>query len=258
MDKKRMVLATRDSEKFQGVVRAAAAQLVSHEFISGANYVTTPLMYASGGYVVIRVEQASDDFFVSDFGAGFEEAQLINGEQIYRNVAKSVAESNGVGFDSYAFFILKVTADQLPGAIATVANSSQEAVNITSMKVSERKHRDDNSVLFDRLATVFGRRSIAKDAHIVGASNTEWHVSSLVTVNSRQVAFEAVSKHPNSVVHAAAKFSDIARINKAPGRVAVVVNKKSLGTYLGVLSHNANVVERRSEDRVFHRLMDFA
>lgn len=253
-----MVVATKDSERFQKVVRAAAAQLVSHELISGANYVTTPLMYASGGYVVIRVEQASDEFFVSDFGAGFEEAQLINGEHIYRNVARSVAEANGVGFDSYAFFVLKVTAEQLPGAIATVANSSQEAVNITSMKVSERKHRDDNSMLFDRLAGVFGRKSIARDAHIVGASNTEWHVSSLVTVNSREVAFEAVSKHPNSVVHAAAKFSDIARIKKAPGRVAVVARKKSLGTYLGVLSHNASVVEQSSQDSVFQRLMEVA
>ena len=253
-----MVVRVKEHERFQEVVRSAASQLVSCDLISGATYVTTPLMYSSGSYVVVRVEQAADEYFVSDFGAGHEEAQLINGEHIFRKVSAGVAEANGVGFDSYAFFVLKVSAAQLPGAIATIANSSQEAVNITAMKVSERKHKDDNSVLFDRLSDVFGRKSIARDAHIVGASNTEWHVSSLVTVESRQVAFEAVSKHPNSVVHAAAKFSDIARIKRAPGRVAVVPNKNALGTYLGVLSHNASVIERRSDDSVFHRLMEAA
>ncbi|RNF33976.1 hypothetical protein [Paracoccus methylarcula] len=253
-----MTVKTRDSNTFQDVVRAAASQLVSHELISGGHYVTTPLMYASGGYVVIRVEQAGDEFLVSDFGAGHEEASLINGETIFKKVARSIAEANGVQFDSYSFFVLRVSKEQLPGAIATIANSSQEAVNITAMKVSERKHRDDNTILYERLSSVFGRASIARDAHILGASNTEWHVSSLVTVQNHSVAFEAVSKHPNSIVHAAAKFSDIARINDAPGRVAVVSNKKALGTYLGVLAHNANVIERRVDDQVYQNLLEAA
>ena len=224
----------------------------------GDHYVRTPLMYASGAYVVIRVGNAGDEYLVSDFGAGHEEASLMGGGRTYKSVAKSVAEANGVGFDSYSFFVLKVSRDQLPDAIATIANSSQEAVNITALKVSERKHRDDNVILYDRLTTVFGRKSIARDAHIVGASNTKWHVSSLVTNQRQQVAFEAVSKHPNSVVHAAAKFSDIARIKRAPVRVAVVSNKKALGTYLGVLAHNANVIERNVDDRVFQSFLEAA
>lgn len=250
-----MVVSVGDSESFQEVVRAATMQLVSHEAIGGAHYVTTPLMYASGGYVVVRVERSAGEFFVSDFGAGHEEAQLINGETIYRNIARGIADANGIGFDSYAFFVVQVRQDQLAGAIGAVANSSQEAVNLTSLKVSERRHREADAALYDRLSHVFGRANIARDAHIVGASNTEWHVSSLVTIERRQVVFEPVSKHPNSVVHAAAKFSDISRINHAPGRVAVVSSKKALGTYLGVLSHNASVIERRVDDRVYQRLL---
>ncbi|WP_299720065.1 hypothetical protein [uncultured Tateyamaria sp.] len=253
-----MIVKAQDSEGFQDVVRSAAAQLVSCDLIAGAHYVRTPLMYASGGYVVVRVESAGGDYLVSDFGAGHEEASLMGGSRIYMKVARDVAEANGVGFDNYSLFVLKVSREQLPGAIATIANSSQEAVNITSLKVSEAKARDNNSLLYDRLAGVFGRDSIAKDAHIVGASNTEWHVASLVTIQRRQVVFEAVSKHPNSVVHAAAKFGDIARINRAPGRVAVVNSKKALGTYLGVLSHNASVIERQVDDRVYHSFLEAA
>ena len=253
-----MSARTKETKVFQEVVRDAAAQLVSCDLISGAQLVRTPLMYASGGYVVVRVEAAGGEYLVTDFGTGHEEASLMGGSRIYTGVAKEIADAYGVGFDSYSFFVLKVSREQLPGAIATVANSSQEAVNITSLKVSEAKSRDNNALLYERLSGVFGRDSIARDAHIVGASNTEWHIASLVTIERRQVAFEAVSKHPNSVVHAAAKFGDIARIKRAPRRVAVVSSKKALGTYLGVLSHNASVIERKVDDRVYHSFIEAA
>ncbi len=247
-----------DSQRYQEVVRSAAQQLVAIEHVPNGTYVRTPLLYASGSYVVIRVDSGGGEFFVSDFGAGFEEAQLLGAATTYKRIAKSVAEANGVGFDSFAFFAMTVSESQLPGAIAAIANCSQEAVNITSMRVSERVLRDDNEELYERLRDIFSLNAIAKDAHIIGASNTEWHVASLVTIQQKQVAFEAVSKHPHSVVYAAAKFGDIARLPNAPGRVAVVASKKTLGTYLGVLSHNANVIERKVEDRIYHRLLESA
>ena len=128
-----------DSERLQDVVQSAAAQLVSCDLIAGAHYVRTPLMYATGDYVVVRVESAGEDYLVSDFGAGHEEASLMGGSRIYMKVARDVAEANGVAFNNYSLFVLKVSREQLPGAIATVANSSQEAVNITSLNVSETK-----------------------------------------------------------------------------------------------------------------------
>ena len=132
-----MAVATKDSKSFQDVVRDAAAQLVSLDVHSGGHYVTTPLMYASGGFVVVRVEPASDKFFVSDFGSGFEEAQLIGEEATFKKVARAVAEANGIGFDPFAFFSVEVSLSQLPGAIAAIANSSQEAVNVTTLKAGE-------------------------------------------------------------------------------------------------------------------------
>ncbi len=250
--------AVRDSDRFQEVVRSAAAQLVSLEVIGGASYVTTPLLYASGAYVVVRVERSGSDFFVSDFGAGYEEAQQMAGEATYKRVARSVAVSNGVNFDSFSFFELIATEGQLGGAIAAIANCSQEAVNITAMKLSERTFRDESELLHQRLNSIFDPRYVAKDVHILGSSNTEWHISSLVTINERKVAFESVTKHPNSVVHAAAKFGDLALLDGAPGRVAVVASKKLLGTYLGVLSHNARVIEQSAQDTVYQRLVQDA
>lgn len=244
-----------NAEKYQEVVRAAAAQLVTLEHDKRGTYIKTPLQYADGSYVVIRVDYGQGEFFVSDSGTGFESARMMGAGATYKRVARSVAEASGVGFDSQAFFILTVSSDQLPGAIAAVANCSQEAVNVTTMRMSEKSTRDDNEALFERLVSIFTAKAIARDAHILGASNTQWHVASLVSVEGRQVAFEAVSKYPISIVNAATKFGDIARLESAPSRVSVVESKKALKTYLGVLSYNSSVIERSVGDPVYHRIV---
>lgn len=246
--------ADMDREKYQAVVRDAVAQLVALEHDRNGTYVRTPLQYADGSFVVVRVDHGGGEFLVSDFGMGLEAARMIGAEATYKRVARSISEASGVGFDSQAFFVLTVADDQLTGAIAAVANCSQEAVNVTTLKMSERATRDDNEALFDRLSTIFRPSDIARDAHIVGASSTQWHITSLVTVEGRKIAFEAVSKYPISVVNAAAKFGDIARLENAPSRVSVVSSKKALGTYLGVLSYSSNVIERTAEDRIYHRI----
>lgn len=259
MDGQDVVTAmVRNTDSYQEVVRAAAAQLVTLEHDKLGTYVRTPLQYADGSYVVIRVDHGGGEFFVSDFGAGFETAQMMGAGTAYKRIARSVAEASGVGFDTHAFFILTVSADQLPGAIAAVANCSQEAVNVTVMRMTEKASQDDSEALFDRLTTIFPRQAIARDAHVVGASNTQWHIGSLVTVQGKQVAFEAVSKYPVSIVNAATKFSDIARLDNAPARVSVVGSKKALGTYLGVLSYNSSVIERTVADPVYHRAAGLA
>ena len=250
-----MTLMVMNKETYQEVVRTAAAQLVSVEHDRNGTYVKTPLQYADGSYVVVRVDHGGGQFFVSDFGAGLEVARMMGGASAYKRAARSVSEASGVGFDSSAFFVLTVAAEQLPGAIAAVANCSQEAVNVTAMRMSEKSAHDQGEVLFDRLSSIFGRKFIAKDAQITGASNTPWHVASLVTIESRQVAFESVSKHPISIVHTTAKFGDIARLDNAPGRVSVVDKKIALGTYLSVLSYNSSVIERSAGDQVYQKIL---
>ncbi len=51
------------------------------------------------------------------------------------------------------------------------------------------------------------------------------------------------------------KFHDIALLgNEAPGRVAMVHNKKDFGTYLAVLSQSANVIDDDAADSTILRL----
>lgn len=237
------------AERFQEIVEVAARQLAEVSHRPGGSYVTTPLLYVSGSYVVIQIEPIGREYLVSDFGLGSREAEMLGGDGIFRRQAQIIAERNGVGFDHHAFFAVLASEDQITGAVASIANCSQEAVMITAMKLAEKRTRDDAEILHERLTTVFTERAVARDAELIGASNTPWHVTSLVTIERRLVAFEAVTKHPNSVVYASTKFRDLALLEKPPGRVAVVGQKKQLGTYLGVLAQAANVIEMKVGDQ---------
>lgn len=245
--------AAQETTVFQRVVEDAAQQLVAVEEVSGAQYVKLPLMYVSGASVVVRVERAgsSTEFLVSDFGSGHQEAEWLGGELTFRRVARSIAGAAGVGFDHFAFFTVRVSSDQLAGAIATVANCSLEAVLVTSTRVAEKRAKDDAAELYDRLSDLFTPRAVTRDASVVGASNTQWHVAALVQAGNRPVAFEAVTKHPNSIYAAVTKFHDISLVKFPPGRVAVVQRKDQLRTYLGVLSQSSDVIEQESADQIF-------
>lgn len=253
-----MNVAVQNRKQFQNVVEAAASQLAQVSHVAGSAFISTPLIYPSGGSVVVRVDQTGGDFFVSDFAAGHQEAELFGGDLIYRRTARAVAESAGIGFDQMAFFVLKASEAQLPGAVATVANCSHEAVLVTSMKLAERREHDDAELLYERLVDVFPAASVHRSASVVGASNTEWRVASLVEIGRRQVAFEAVTRNANSVVFASAKFNDLARLQHPPGRVAVVNRKAELGTYLGILSQSASVIEGRAADLTYKQVANAA
>ena len=103
-----MTLSTNNIPRLEEVVRNAASQLVSTEIIAGGCYIATPLLYPDGSYVVVRVEGNGDDYFVSDFGSGLEEAEMMGGGHMYRRVGQSIADKTGAGFDRQSFFALVV------------------------------------------------------------------------------------------------------------------------------------------------------
>jgi hypothetical protein len=93
---------------------------------------------------------------------------------------------------------------------------------------------------------------------VLGASSTQWRVAAIVKVGKKPAIFDAVASQHTSVFAASAKFHDIALIEQAPIRIAMVKKKADLGTYLGVLAQAANVVEQDISDTVLHRLAEAA
>lgn len=246
--------ASKSSAAFSSLMEHAARALVTVDHAAGHSFIHTPLMYPTGSSVVVQINDAGGEYFVTDFGMGYEEAVMMGASTVYARYAKSIASDAGIGFDSRSFFAIRVTQNQLPGAIATVANCSQEAATIATYRIADRRRSSAVDDLYSRLTRTFSPREIARDVPVLGNSNKEWHVAVMVQVEHHQSIFEPVSPHHASIYAAATKFNDISRVENAPARVAVVERKAELKDNLAVLSQSANVIERDASDETYQRI----
>ena len=233
-----------------GVARALAE--VRHE--RDASFISVPVMFPSGSLLVIRIDHHHDDrFLVSDMGLGFQEADLSGAGRVFAHSAPAVAVRAGVHFDRQIFSI-GVRREQLVGAVSVIAACSQEAVQLAAFRLDEKKKADAADFLYNRLVKVFTPAKVARDAEILGASTTPWHVTALVTTDGHKAVYEPVSDHANSVASALTKFIDLAQLDRSPARIAVVRSKEALGTRLSLIATAAKVVEEGVSDQILERL----
>jgi hypothetical protein len=206
--------------------------------------------------VVIRIEEGTNRFFVSDIGLGYQEAELMGAGLMYARNASTIAETAGVRFDNQSFFVLEASREQLPGAVVTIANCSQEAAIRAADALAEKTFEDSKTRLYERLVKVFSPGVVGKNVEVIGASNQKWRVAAFVSLpNARPTVFEPVTKHANSVASASMKFGDIALREDAPSRVAVVHSRAEFGPLLTVLSRSASIIE---DDAPNERILQLA
>ena len=258
-----MTIATfrRGSEEFQHVLDAVARELVSATMEPDGAFIKTSLTYPGGSAVVVRVSEDAQGYFVTDFGLGLDEAVSMGiAPAVFARYAHAVADSTGTRFDNHSFFALNASREQLAGAIVAVANASHSTVAHTMFGAADKSGRMETQ-LFERLRSAFRDRParVLKQAEVRGYSNTPWRVDALVRAGERIAAFDFVSNHPASVAATTTKFYDIARLGaEAPKRIAVVRNRRELGTYLNVLSQAGSVIEDAAPDEAFVRLAEAA
>jgi hypothetical protein len=99
-----------------------------------------------------------------------------------------------------------------------------------------------------RLERLFPGASVAREVELRGMSEHSWPFEAVVTLGQKRAAFGIVAPHPTSVAFASAKFHDLARLDDAPARVAVVHRKASFGDLLAVVAQAARVVEDDAPD----------
>ncbi len=231
--------------------------LASVSHAPDGSFVQTPLLYVSGAHVVVRVDvgDKGGTWFVSDYGFGGTEADMLGAMIGYRRFARIVAGNAGVKFDENAFFVAEVSTGQLAGAITTIANCSQEAVAITAIRQTDRNSSEDQEVLYDRLVKIFTPSAVLREAEMAGSSTTIWSFSNIVKIEGRPRAiFEPVSVHKNSVSSVSMRFHDVALLDSPPRRVAVVRNRDSFGTLLNVLTQSADVIQLTVSDSIIRKL----
>jgi hypothetical protein len=230
-------------EVFTRTVETAMQGIMSAAHRAEGSYVQTPLLYPSGSAAVVRVSGGPETYFVTDFGLGYSEAEMMGATLTYIRKARRVGESAGVSFDDRSFFAIEVSRDRIPGAIVTIANCSVEAASLTAFSIAERVLTDGTAFMIESLERAYGSKHIVKNDVIVGASNHEWEFPASVTTKKGKAVFEFATKSPVSIAAVATKMADVHRLPLPPKRLVMVHSKPALGTYLGVLSPVASVIE---------------
>ncbi|MGE5562219.1 MAG: hypothetical protein ACM3ZV_02810 [Bacillota bacterium] len=243
-----------ETRAFEALVAEAAAQLVSVRHDVSGSFVTTPLMYPSGGAVVVWIDRLPPYFRVSDYSLGARECEIMGADRRqFHHHAEPVAEATGVELGKDGTFQVFVSEGQLQGAIKAIASASQEVAQKFANRVQRRQLADVKQVLMHRLQRHFGKHAVDRDIEFQGASTTAWQIDARVTRGDHIALFETVTPWFPSVASTLAKFGDIRLLEDAPARNAVLSQKEGFGSWLTALSQNGNVIQASAEDTVYER-----
>ena len=241
-----------------GAIERAVDRLVRASQVSDGFLVSLPMAYPTGTAVGIRIEPAQGGYYVSDFAMGYREAEDFGAERSFRYHLKKMIEGGPVEFTPGKQIRIRVNEGQLRGAIIKVANLSRDAAVKAYENAADWDDEELAADLFQRLSDVFGASYVIAKALKTGASSVQWKFAAEVKIQGRDILFDAVSPHHNSVFSAVSKFNDVQREDDNFDAVAVVESKKAMGKWLPLLSQAAIVIESGASKETLRKLAEAA
>lgn len=239
---------------FESVIARAAEQLVSVRHDQNGSFVTTPVMYPSGGAVVIWIDRASPYFYVSDYGFGVRECEIMGADRRqFLKHATPIAEAAGVELTPDGEFKLIVSEGQIEGAIKAIAACSSEVAVSFAHRVHQRQRADVRTVLMTKLVRLFGEPAVGREVEFKGASATAWQIDALVTQGDDFALYDTVTPWFPSVASTLAKFGDIKLLDYPPARTAVLTSREGFGSWTTALAQTSHVVQATASDVAFSR-----
>lgn len=230
------------------------ARSLSYATIEGRSaFVTTAVTYANGTHAVVRLDQDGDGFFVSDDGYASMNAEMFGGTNQFQRIAGDVAKRFGVSYDQRSFFILRASRNQLPAAVAVIANASAVSVERTLYALDRLRVKKSRELFVQRISNAFGDHA-AFDVEYRGSTKA-WNVDAVVREHSNVVAiFEFVTPAPSSVAFAHMKVGDISSMLDRP-KTAIVLSdyEKTEAPLRQILSSSADLVLSANSDLEAYR-----
>jgi hypothetical protein len=243
----------------EGIAAEISRGLASAEVFGGRAYLRTPMLLPSGASVVVVIEQeGAGRFRITDLGQGHDEAETLGFGRIYRRQAEDMASLQGLTADQGAFSLGDLGREELVGATMALASAVLRAMERAMLRAGDRRPQTAADRLIARLSRLFPGRQVLPEAEVRGASTHAWQVDVAVETERGLALFDFVSPAPVSVAFAAAKFHDIALLDNAPARIAVVRRKDVFGDLLPVVAQAAKVVQEDASDAAFEKLAKVA
>lgn len=217
-------------------------------------FVNMPLVMPSGSFATVRVTPHRNGFYVDDGGFAYREAECVGYERSFHRTAGKIAETAEI--DATARTI-GVSADEsnLGRAICDVATASWRIADRIFERITDEDEEELADLLRARVKRIFGASHVSDDEEIVGSSANSWKVSAIVKANGHPAIFQVVGQKITSIYRASTLFRDLADIPSQPKRVAVVKDKKSLGSGIALISQSGGyVLQSDQSDEAYLRV----
>lgn len=154
------------------IAEQVAHGLSKASMLADRAFIRTAVLFPSGSTVVVVIhDEGGGRFRVSDLGQGLEEADMLGISPAFRSQATEVAARSGIGFDGHAFLLTGAVADQLVGAVMTVANASSRALERAMLGTENRRSGAAVERLVARLVRIFPQAEVAREVKIRGEFN---------------------------------------------------------------------------------------
>ncbi len=217
-------------------------------------FMNMPLVFPSGSFATIKIDQAPIGFHVSDHGFAYRELEQIGAERSFAKTADAIINAEQLERNRRAIFVT-CAPEELDRAIMDVAAASWRVVDRIYSRLHEAEELELEEELKERLAHLFGDKNVSKNPTLTGVSSTTWPMTAVVKKGSHDTVFQAVSSNANSIFRTSAAFRDLILLEKPPVLVAVVRDKPSLGPKQTIITQaGGKVIQEDQPDNVFLRV----
>ncbi len=228
---RRFTVAALDAETYsvtaiETMIRETLATAAQPRAAEGGVRVPTTTLLPGGDVLSILVMPDGAGWFrVSDGGAAREailDGGVLNLRPADRRRATEIANATGLELDGDAF-VVRSDAGQLTAAIAYVADASRSWATYVLERISKAQERTLAEKVQGRLERIFLPARVAREASVLGGSNSQHVFDFVVTLDDeRRALFEIVSPHVQSIAAAHLKFSDVREAHGEWPREAVI------------------------------------
>lgn len=125
-----------NTEDAKAFIDLTASRLSHVERVGPFSFITMPLSLPNGTGIVVRVESRETGYLVSDYGQGYNEADILGMDQEYLKAAELISKSANIRFKEKSFLLDEIGTDQLYGAISAIASCTFEAM-VRAIQIEE-------------------------------------------------------------------------------------------------------------------------
>ncbi|AIC11312.1 hypothetical protein XfCFBP8356_010470 [Xylella fastidiosa subsp. sandyi] len=181
----------------QALLESMLAAYQAHQYSDGM-LITTHCIYPTGEFVRARIYGGEESFIVSDEGNALLQMKSAGGEiENPDKIIRKLARKLGIECSKGILRTVPVAWDDLPFAVASLANASQKIAEHLFAHIRINEKRDFKTLLRKFLESSFPKN--VRPETILGSSNRRHQFDTIIITNSKRIIIDPVTRDASSM-----------------------------------------------------------